>query len=376
MINCEDFYKLLKTNNIDFFTGVPDSLFKNFLAFLHQNVKDENNIVAANEGAAMAIAAGRYLATGKIPFIYMQNSGLGNAINPLTSLLDKDVYQIPALLFIGWRGEPGKHDEPQHLKQGKITLKLLETLGIPYSILPDSLSECEIVVNQLITEIKNSSIPHALIAQKNIFNKCTFETQQEQFEMDRETALGIVMNELTDKDVVLSTTGKISRELYDYRNRNNQSHEQDFLNVGSMGHTSSIALSIAQAHPDRRVFCLDGDGALIMHMGSLAVIASNSPGNFKHILFNNGSHDSVGGFPNCGLKIDMPSLAIACGYKTSESVKTSQDLKKYLSNIIKSEGPVLLEIKIKKGGRSDLCRPSEKPVENKKNFMNFLIGKK
>lgn len=373
MVNCEEFYSLLIKNGIDFFAGVPDSLLKDFCAYVIDNTIDEKNIIAANEGNAIALAAGYHLATGKISLVYMQNSGQGNSINPLTSLVDEEVYSIPVLLLIGWRGKPGKKDEPQHIKQGKITLRLLRTLGIPYEILPNNIEEARKVLKTAINTMKKKRAPYALVVRKGTFETYNLKNRSKsQYEISREEAIRIIVDQLGSQDIIISTTGKASRELFEYREELGHGHRKDFLTVGSMGHSSQIALAIALSRPSRKVYCLDGDGALIMHMGSLAIIGSNSPKNFKHIVLNNGAHDSVGGQPTAGFKINIPSIAKACGYNAVFHVENRQELKDKLSLLKLSKGPALLEVKLNKVTRKDLGRPTTSPKENKKAFMRFL----
>ncbi len=373
MIDPKDFYDLLVSKGIDFFTGVPDSSLKSFCAYVNDNVGPENHIIAANEGNAVALAAGYHLATGKIGLVYLQNSGQGNAVNPLTSLVDKDVYSIPLFLVIGWRGEPGKKDEPQHIKQGKITLDLLKTLEIPYSILPDSLDEVKKVLDVAFNSMNENDMPYALVVRKNSFEPYVLGTNlQNSYDLTREGAIKIFVDNIGLEDIVVSTTGKTSRELFEYRERLKQGHGKDFLTVGSMGHSSSIALGIALSKPDRQVYCLDGDGSLMMHMGVLSVIASQNPKNFKHIILNNGCHDSVGGQPTTGFNIDIPAIAKASGYKVCLKAETKEEFLDKFKLLKTSEGPSLLEVRLKRGSRENLGRPTKSPLDNKKDFMKFL----
>ncbi|MBU3194042.1 phosphonopyruvate decarboxylase [Clostridium algidicarnis] len=375
MINTEEFYKNLKSNKIDFFVGVPDSLLKDFCAYIKENVDSKNNIVAANEGNALAIASGYYLATGNPALVYMQNSGQGNIINPLASLNDPLVYSIPALLVIGWRGEPNKKDEPQHKKQGLVTLKLLEALDIEYSILTekDDVGIWKKKISEAVEYMKKEKRPYALVVTKGIFSTYKLKEQSKvNFEMSREDAIKEIVNALGDEDTIVSTTGMASRELFEEREARNMGHEKDFLTVGSMGHASQIALGIALSRPKKNVYCLDGDGALLMHLGGLAIIGTQKVENFKHIVINNGAHDSVGGQSTVGLDIDIPSIAKSCGYKKTFTVSTFEDLKAYLKILVEAKGPVLLEVKVRKGARKDLGRPTTSPIENKDMFMKFL----
>ena len=373
MIDCESFYNLLIDNDIDFFTGVPDSLLNDFCAYIFDNTDDKKNIIAANEGNAVALAAGHYLATGKIGLVYMQNSGQGNAANPLISLADPDVYSIPLLLLIGWRGEPGKKDEPQHVKQGRITLDFLDVLGIQYKVLTGSAEDAEMNLKHAVGIMKEKSCPFALVIPKGIFESYKLKNKKEdQFELLREEAIKIVIDHIGQRDIVVSTTGMTSRELFEYREQLGYDHSRDFLTVGSMGHSSQIALAIALAKPERRVICLDGDGALIMHMGALSTIASKQPENFKHIVINNGAHDSVGGQPTAGFDIDIPKIAQACGYKSTFTAVNKKVLLEILPAFLAEKGPALLEIKTGKGARENLGRPTTTPIENKVAFMKFL----
>ena len=375
MLSPKFFIDTLRNNSIDFFAGVPDSLLKNICAYISDTVDDKHNIVVANEGSAIALAAGHYLASGKPGMVYMQNSGEGNTINPLASLTDKEVYNIPVLLLIGWRGQPGIHDEPQHVKQGKITTDLLDVMGIQYLVLSKEEDKAKKQISQLIKHMSETKESTALIVEKDTFEPYPLLGENAVFPMTREEAIGAVASVLDDKDVIVSTTGMISRELFEYRVAVEQSHKKDFLTVGSMGHASQIALGIALEKLDRRVWCFDGDGACIMHMGGMAIIASKSPRNYIHIVFNNGAHDSVGGQPTVGLKIDLPAIAKAVGYPHTFSVDNKESLSIILNEAKNLEGPVFIEIKVKKGNRKDLGRPTTTPIQNKEALMAFLNDK-
>ncbi len=373
MINCGKFYKALIDRKIEFFTGVPDSLLKDICAYITDNTPKERNIIAANEGGAIALASGYYLATGKMPLVYMQNSGQGNSINPLASLTDKEVYSIPMLLMIGWRGEPGKEDEPQHRKQGRITLDLLKVLEIPYEILSDKSNGIEDYIDRAVTHMKKKNSSYAFVVRKGTFESYALKNDgEERYKLTREEAIKLAAEKLDGREVIISTTGMISRELFEYRKGKNQNLGRDFLTVGSMGHASQIALGIALSKPNREVYCFDGDGSVIMHLGSLAVIGEKKPRNFKHIVFNNGVHDSVGGQPTAGFSINIPEIAKACGYKETWSAETAEEAEEKIELLKKAEGPSLLEIKVRKGHRKNLSRPDKSPEENKNNFMNFL----
>ena len=374
MVRPAFFYDILKQNDIDFYAGVPDSLLKNLCAYITDHAEEKNNIIAANEGGAMGIAAGYHLATGRIPVVYMQNSGEGNTINPLASLTDKEVYNIPVLLIIGWRGMPGVHDEPQHVKQGKVTLSLLDTMGIKYEVLSKEEDVAAGQVRYAVDYIRETNEVYALVIEKDTFEKYQLANNDAHTELtlSREEAIQTVAAAIGERDVIVSTTGMISRELFEYRTQMNQGHERDFLTVGSMGHASQIALGIALEKTDRRVWCFDGDGACIMHMGGMAIVASKTPKNYIHVVFNNGAHDSVGGQPTVGLSISLPDVARAVGYKKAYSVSSMESLQEILQQIQDEEGPLFLQICVKKGNRKDLGRPTTTPVENKKALMEFL----
>lgn len=374
MISPKFFIEALKENGIDCFAGVPDSLLKNVCAYITDHFDAQHNIITANEGAALGLAAGHYLATGKPACVYMQNSGEGNIITPLASLTDKEVYNIPVLLLIGWRGRPGVHDEPQHVKQGKVTTGLLDVMGINYDILSKDEDKAGLQIEKAAQALKNNDV-YALVIEKDTFQEYKLQNVEvNDLTLSREEAIQIVASALKPKDIIVSTTGMISRELFEARTAWGQGHERDFLTVGSMGHASQIALGIALEKKDRNVWCFDGDGATIMHMGSLAIVASKKPANYIHVVFNNGAHDSVGGQPTVGLKIDLPAVAKAVGYNATFSVSTKEELDSQLS-VLSSQfkaGPVLLEIKVKKGNRKDLGRPTTTPIENKQALMQFL----
>lgn len=373
MIQPERFYQALASEDITFYAGVPDSLLKNLCAYITDHADPRNNIIAANEGGAVGLAAGYHLATGRIPAVYMQNSGEGNVVNPLMSLTDSDVYHIPVLLIIGWRGEPGVHDEPQHVKQGKVTLPLLDAMGIEHTTLADDEDEAMGQVRHAAERMRATGEAYALVIRKGTFAPYKLQhTVADESQLTREQAIQMVAGAMGSRAVAVSTTGKISRELFEYRAAEHQGHERDFLTVGSMGHASQIALGIALHQPDRPVYCFDGDGAVLMHMGALAISGSMRPANFYHILFNNGVHDSVGGQPTVGYQVDLPEVAAACGYKTALSVDNADDLAEVLQELADNEAPLFLEIKVKKGAREDLGRPTTTPVENKRALMDFL----
>lgn len=353
MVDVKNFVDALENSGISFFTGVPDSLLKSFCAYLTDNRAD-NHVIAANEGGAVGLAAGHYLVTGGPALVYMQNSGQGNAVNPLCSLADPDVYAVPMVLLVGWRGEPGVKDEPQHVKQGKVTVALFETLGIPTEVLPDDEFLALDVVRRLVRTARDESRPVAMVVRKGLFAEYVLKNRKSDISaLPREQSIEEVLKSLPADAVVVSTTGMISREVYETRERMGQVHSHDFLTVGSMGHALMIALGIARELPDRMVFCLDGDGASIMHMGNMAIAGQSGCANLTHIVFNNAAHDSVGGQPTVGGEIGLPAIAAACGYN-------------------RVGAPVFREIRVAKGSRRDVGRPKETPQANKALFMEVL----
>ena len=373
MLSPKFFIDTLASWGVEFYTGVPDSLLKNVCAYITDYIEPRRHIIAANEGGAVALAAGYHLATNKVGCVYMQNSGQGNTINPLASLTDREVYHIPLLLLIGWRGRPGVHDEPQHVKQGKITTGLLNTMGINYEVLSKEEDTARRQIEKAMTSIKETGDVYALVVEKDTFDTYTLQhTIPDTYPMSREEAIQTVAQAVEPEAVVVSTTGMISRELFEYRAANGQGHGKDFLTVGSMGHASHIALGIALQQPSRRIYCFDGDGAAIMHMGGLAIVGSQKPANFIHIVFNNGAHDSVGGQPTAGHLIDFPAIALACGYRAAFSVSSRNELDGLLTTLRDAACPAMVEINVRKGNRKDLGRPTTTPIENKEAFMHFL----
>lgn len=372
MIHCSEFVDWLSSLGVEFYTGVPDSLLKQLCFYVDDHFSDRH-VVAANEGGAIALACGYHLATGKTPLVYLQNSGLGNTINPLLSLADREVYSIPMLVVIGWRGEPGTKDEPQHVKQGKVNVKMLEAIDMPYQILPADAVAARQCVNELLSLASRESQPVALLVRKETFEPYKpVKKNSSDFEMTREQAIGVIVDALEELDAIVSTTGKISRELYEYRDQTGQGHQREFLTVGSMGHASQIAMGIALAQPDRQVFCLDGDGAMLMHMGSAAIVGSTGVANFKHVILNNGVHDSVGGMASAGLDVSFTKIVRACGYHEAWRVDCREDLLEKITYLRAARGPALLEVMVRKGARADLGRPKTTPVANKITFMEFL----
>jgi len=365
-------YDLLAEYQTSFYAGVPDSLLKSFCAYITDTAHPDNHIISANEGSAIGLATGYHLATGKIPLVYMQNSGIGNSVNPLLSLVDPDVYSIPMVLMIGWRGEPSVHDEPQHVKQGKVTCSLLDTMGLPYTLVSHDENTLRAQIESCYSYVKKNNAPYALVVRKDIFAPYTLKNNViNQTPLTRESAIEQILLSSTPGAIFVATTGMASRELYELREKYGMTHENDFLTVGSMGHASQIALAIAMQKKNKNIICIDGDGAFLMHMGGLATIGTRHPSNFLHIVINNGAHDSVGGQPTVALDIDIPAIALACGYEKVFSVHTADELVRVLGN--KVEGPTLVHVIATKGSRKDLGRPKESPAENKAAFMQCIM---
>jgi phosphonopyruvate decarboxylase len=371
MLSCKALFEALTTSGVGAFYGVPDSTLAPLCSYLEDKAQDRH-IGTANEGNAVGLAAGYYLATSKLPLVYMQNSGLGNALDPLVSLADTTVMSIPMILLIGWRGEPGKKDEPQHTKQGAITTELLNLLGISFVVLSSDSEEAHDQVKKAAQQAEQSQMPFALLVQDGTLEPYGRDEANTDYPLSREEALEIIIKSLDEAGAIVATNGKVSRELYDYRESQAQGHEKDLLIVGAMGHASSIALGIAQSKLVRKIYCIDGDGSALMHMGALAINGTRGPKNFYHIVINNGSHDSTGGQPTVGFDIDLPGVAIAAGYKKAYLAQDQSELSEILQKLKTLEGPILIEVRVKPGARKDLSRPATSPKENKKAFMAFI----
>lgn len=367
----EDFAVELRA---DFFTGVPDSLLKALCDYLMVRYGTDplHHIVAANEGNCVALATGYHLATGKIPVVYLQNSGVGNIINPVASLINKKVYAIPMIFVIGWRGEPGVPDEPQHIYQGEVTLKLLDDMGIEQFIVGEETTREDISYQmKAFQRALSKGKQVAFVVRKNALEFSGNAEYSNGYSLTREEAIRHIAA-VSEADIVISTTGKASRELYEIREAADQGHEKDFLTVGSMGHSSSVALGLAIHCPMKRVWCIDGDGALLMHMGAMAVIGAIKPQNFIHVVINNGAHESVGGVPTVISRVDLMEVARGCGYSRVYSVDSLSDLDVLLSQIRKTKELVFVEVRCAIGARKNLGRPTQTPLENKKFFMRYL----
>ncbi len=375
MVNPKDFVDALVGQHVTNYSGVPDSLLKNLCAYISDNVPSDKHLITANEGSAVALGVGQYLVSGNPSLVYMQNSGLGNAINPLLSLADELVYGIPMVVLIGWRGEPGVKDEPQHVKQGAVMEAMLTACDLPYKVIDGNIKNIFAVIESSVNLAKTKKSPVILLVKKDTFSEYKLQnTLPDISSLSREDAIREVVQATGTNDVCVSTTGMPSRELFEIRVANNQTHEKDFLTVGSMGHAGMIALGVAQSSQSRHVFCLDGDGASVMHLGNLTSIGQSGEKNFIHILLNNAAHDSVGGQPTCANHIDLPAIAKACGYQSALSIDQAESISGVVAAMKQSPGPHFLEIKIKKGARADLGRPTSKPCENKEALMKCLIG--
>ncbi len=367
----ENFFKIIGS---DFYTGVPDSQLKELCDYLMNkyDVDPKHHIIAANEGNCTALAAGYHLATGKIPVVYMQNSGEGNIINPAASLLSDKIYAIPMIFIIGWRGEPGMHDEPQHVHQGEVTVRLLEDLNIVSFIIGRDTTDDEVAeAMEQFREVLHSGKDVAFIIRKGALTDAPKIEYNNRNIMAREEIIQHIVK-ASGEDPIISTTGKASRELFETRILNGQSHKYDFLTVGSMGHSSSIALGVAISKPGQRIWCIDGDGAVLMHMGAMAVIGASKVKNMIHVVINNGAHETVGGMPTAAGKIDLVKIALACGYTNAVSADNFVELDEVLEAAKKKNELCFIEVKCSIGARKDLGRPTTIALENKRDFMEYL----
>ena len=374
-MDIKSYVKKIREIGIETITGIPDSTLKDFCNYIEKEGKDifPYHVVAANEGGAIGIAIGEYLATGKPACVYMQNSGVGNAVNPLSSLAHIDVYGIPMLLMIGWRGEPGTKDEPQHKYMGKITLRLLEVLDISYSVITDWTTEKDL--EQMLLRAKSDFLKgkqYALIIKKDAFEKIREPIRENGYYLGREEAIAIIVGQLGKEDLVVSTTGKISREVYEQSDLQLGNHSQIFMTVGGMGHANMIACQLAKRLPAKRLICLDGDGAILMHLGNLAIIGKQSPSNLIHICLNNGAHESVGGMPTGAPRLNLCNIAERMGYQRVVRVDNREGLEKCLNTVCREKMLTFLEISVSLGARKNLGRPKEAAKENKKSFRKMV----
>ena len=367
-----DYLRVLGDSGVTFFTGVPDSLLKEFCACVTVTLKPEDHLISANEGAAVGLAIGHYIGTGSLPLVYLQNSGLGNVVNPLLSLASPEVYGTPMLLMLGWRGEPGKKDEPQHVHQGRVMAKMLEDMDLPFVVLSEDMVEAEVQTKAAAQQARDINGPVALVVKKNTFDKYAAPEVEADLPLGREEAIIAAAETLEDNAAVICTTGMPSRELFEFRARNEAGHDRDFLTVGGMGHASQIALGLAMSQPARPIYCFDGDGAVLMHMGSMAITGQSNAKNLIHLVFNNGVHGSVGGQPTVGFNIDMPKIAIACGYASAQRVTNKKGLHSAITMARATDGVSFIEVQVRPGNRADIGRPTSTLEQNKVAMMKFL----
>lgn len=368
MIAPERLYNFLQQEGIGFYTGVPDSLLKSFLQYLQDHCPENHHIITANEGLAVALASGYYFQTGKTPLVYLQNSGLGNVVNPLTSLADKEMYQVPMLLLIGWRGRPGTDDEPQHLKMGRITVKLLEALEVPVYLLDTDEANTFKKISEAIRLSEEKQMPVALLVQEQLFSGYKSFDLTDGYKLGREFVIQRIIDVLGGDETIICTTGKIGREFYEQNIKAGNKIKKYLLSVGAMGHANHIALGV-KITTDRKVIMMDGDGALMMHLGALPTITHYAKQRFIHIMLNNGSHESVGGQPTEALRVDCCAIAQSCGYDKVICIKNENELERWLHDGLNRDIVQFVEIRINRNSRSDLGRPVEKPADWKKKFM-------
>lgn len=371
MIDPGRLYDHLQEKGIRFFTGVPDSLMKDFLGYLQDHADAGDHIITANEGLAIALASGHYFRSGKIPFVYLQNSGLGNIINPLSSLADQEMYGVPILIMIGWRGKPGTKDEPQHKKMGRITIPLLEALELPFFVLEENEAASFRLIGEAVSLATTNAAPVVLLVPEQIFETYPGKQEEDIYKLNRERVIRSIIDQLKGDETVICTTGKTGREFYAQNKLAGDKIKKYFLSVGAMGHAGHIALGVAGRDGSTTIL-LDGDGALLMHMGGLATVAQYAAGNFLHIVLNNGSHESVGGQPTAGFRANLSGIASACGYPRTFCIKSEEALKQWMGTVSNVQGLNFVEIRINRGSRKDLGRPAGEPLSWKKDFMNAL----
>ncbi len=373
MIDMRRFHECLQNAGVEFFAGVPDTLLNDFCRYVETELPREKHVIAANEGNAIALATGYHLATGTVPVVYMQNSGIGNSVNPLCSLTNKEVYAIPMVLIIGWRGDPAVNDHVHHQKQGDLTPVLMEDMEIPHKILDDNTEKALEYAQWAVDTAKKQSTPTALIVKKGVLAKLVkdpFDSTNETLEMSRENAIEVVIKNVPNDAICVASTGRATRELYALRDLRGEEHDRDFLNIGAMGHASSIAAGMALAHPKRQVVCLDGDSAAIMHMGALTTIGVLGLPNFLHVVLNNGVHESVGCQLSAGFRANLTGIAENAGYRTiGKAVETGRELRDAIEKLLQDDGPAFIDVHIRKGIRSDLPKLRFSHIEAKEKLM-------
>lgn len=390
MIKPEDFLQELNANGVEFFAGVPDSLLKEFLTLLQSELPSDKHHITASEGAAVALAGGYHLATGKIPLVYMQNSGLGNAVNPLMSLSHCQVYGLPMLLLIGHRGAPNVKDEPQHTAMGSATLAILDSLAIPYQSLGGDQIDLETFVSKAVSRVKTIGSPLAIVVSAGTFDKAKkpLPKRQAVFGHTRMDVLNSLLKNLKGDEPIVASTGYNGRELYEARLAESDQEKPsdsgkkssgdnavgDFLNVGAMGHSVAIATGIALGKPEQAVICVDGDGSLLMHLGSLVTVGKSAAA-VRHLLINNGSHESVGGQPTGAGDLDFAALAKIAGYNFSHTLGAAESLDSAMERFLAAETPAFFEVRVDLGVKDNLARPSSDFQGSKREFMRFLDQK-
>ena len=367
----EGLLRACEAAGINYFCGVPDSSLTGLGPLLEARSGCQHQI-AVNEGQAIAWAIGYHLATGRLPLAYLQNSGLGHAMNPLVSLADPSVWGIPMVLLIGWRGQPGRPDEPQHHRQGQITEALLRTMGCQPRRLNSNPAEMRRQVAEAASLARSQERPAALLLAPGLCQPGPAQTRPAMTLLTREQAIEQIVASLPPGAAVVVTTGKASRELFELRRRAGRPHDQDLLVVGGMGHAASIAAAIAQQQPTRPIYCLDGDGAVLMHLGALATTGSQAAANLHHFVLNNGAHESVGGQPTVGWEVDLPAIALACGYRRAHHCRQATELAGVLQELPQLAGPALIEVRLGGRSRPDLSRPDLTPAANKRGLMRYL----
>jgi len=376
MIDLQRVYSALKNAGVEFISGVPDTLLNDFCLGLESHWSKDQHVLAANEGNAIALASGYHLATNTVPLVYMQNSGMGNTLNPLISLTDKSVYSMPMVILIGWRGEPGSGDWPQHQRQGELSPVLLEFLEIPFKILDENEASSLTSIEWAVREARKLNQPTALLVKKNVLakkEKSRFDESGQIYTLSRENAIKEIINQVPNDALFVASTGRITRELHAIRELLGQSHEYDFLNVGAMGHAVSIAAGIATAQPNKTVVCLDGDAAAMMHMGSMPITANLELSNLLHIVLNNGVHESVGGQQSVAFSANLTGIGRNSGYETIDEFVASLDkLKQGLETLQKATKPAFLEVRIKKGMRVDMPILKADTIELKDLFISSI----
>jgi len=375
VISPKDFVEHLNELGVSMFVGVPDSLLKPLGQYVMAELPREQHIITADEGAAVGVALGHYLRTSNPALVYLQNSGFGNAVNPLLSLADPDVYGTPMVLVVGWRGQPGVKDEPQHVKQGRVMTQMIEAMELPYAVLPHEPEAALACMTDAVSTAVDSAGPYVVLVEKGTFESIATDaplTAEVAARPPREEALEALLAQVSDNAIIIATTGMLSRELFELREKDGSDSSRDFLTVGGMGHASAIALGVAQSEPDREVWCFDGDGAALMHLGTMANIADHGRSNFFHAVFNNGVHDSVGGQPTSISVVDLPAAATALGYRSASSTTELSALAELVTEMRAQTGPSLVELNIKPGARSDLGRPTRTPAESRQRFVSAV----